>query len=123
MAFKKNYKGGSKYNYAIIESIHYNKDSNISVELIIYERDSDILSESQYNILTNEEKLNYIKFLEKYELIWKRKGNHILVIELLNNSEFSLTNLNKVDNNIIKSCYLYIKNNQEIFNSNDWSDD
>ena len=39
MAIKKNYKTGTKYNYAVINQLVYNKESSILVNVLLHEKD------------------------------------------------------------------------------------
>lgn len=123
MALKKSYQTGTKYNYANIENVNYIKNQVIDLRIVIYERDGNTLSKKQYNALPEEEKYKYFPDAENYQLEPIRSTGMQFTIPLQNNPEqFSIAYLNKKDNNLIKSCYEWLKTNVDLFNSKDWED-
>ena len=122
MALKKNYQSGTKYYYARIQSIIYNKDLSVAVGIVLWERDSDIINQATYDGLSDEDKLNYVQSGDDWELNWVSTSPIYMDISLDSDPvEFQIVTLDTVNKNMIKTCYEWIKANVDMFNSTDWS--
>jgi hypothetical protein len=125
MALKKNYQSGTKYNYASISNIHYVKDRYLMFDVQLFERDSVVLSQNEYDTLTEDVKYMYIPVGSNYELEWRIITNtqHTVSLEKSNiDNTFTISYLNEINHNMVKSCYDWLKANIDMFNGNEWED-
>ena len=98
MALKKDYSTGTKYLYAKVSTCNYSKHEQINFTIEIYEKDTE---DEECNTLVNPR-------------------THYLVEHATENDPFSIAALNIENNNIVSTCYDWIKENLELFNG--WSD-
>jgi hypothetical protein len=92
MSLTKDYKNGTKFSYAKINEIMFTVKEHIFIHLQIFERDKE---DKDHNVLQS---------VQTFQTEIKQNCDY-----------FSIENLNKENNNIIKACYEYIKNNVEFF--------
>lgn len=126
MALIKKSKTGTKYSYARIGNINYNKEQHLSFVVQIIERDSVTITEEEYKALHWEERATYEVNPQDpkiYEPLSKSIGSMNFDVNLLDKPiEFSSSYLNEADHNLTKSCYGWLKINTDLFSSDVWTD-
>ena len=129
MAIKKNYKAGTKYNYAVINQLVYNKESSILANVLLREKDRAWKPKIQDEIPTGKTDKDGNPIMEKImetEEEPERITEMNFTIPLMDvetrkpNKLFTLDQISKKDNNLIRSCYTWLKKNVDIFSG--WKD-
>ncbi len=93
MSLRRNYESSSKYLYAKIINVFYQKDLPLDITIEMWEKDD---ADELHNV--------------------KLGGNHnYRASHPETNDPFAIEALNVADMNIIKSCYNYIKANIDLF--------
>jgi hypothetical protein len=126
MALKKSFKSGKQYNYASIDQVHYQKKQFVTFYLKVYEKDSSWLPVKE-KIIVGEDENGKPVFEEiiKEEPVDKITDMNFTISMSEKNSKkegesFTMNKISQKDNNIIRSCYKWLKKNVDMFN--DWED-